>query len=206
MQIDSWVTLLSLESLWWTVGIFFAAALVEMWFPPFPGDAVYFIGLWSIAAGDNAVWAAIAATFCGGFTGFAGLYWLGRARGRRIFMRKPTGMWSEKTLIRIEGWFSRWGGWVIIFGRFIVGVRSAVPLVAGVGLYPRTLALTFGGISIVIWNGLLAVGALSLGHNWKYVSGILKTYNIAFWIVVGVVVAVWGLWKLLKRKDANIPK
>jgi len=200
MPLDSWISFASLESVWWAFGIFFVAALVEMWFPPFPGDAVYFIGLWSMSSGDAAVWVALVAAFCGGFVGFVGLYWLGSARGRRIFMRKPTGMWSEKTLLRIEGWFQRWGGWVIVFGRFFAGVRSAVPLVAGVGSFPRTRALVFGGISIVIWNGLLAVGALTLGHNWAYVSKILKTYNIAFWIAAVVALAGWGLWKLMRRR------
>jgi membrane protein DedA with SNARE-associated domain len=95
---------------------------------------------------------------------------------------------------------------VIVFGRFIVGVRSAVPLVAGVGLYPRTRAFVFGGISIVIWNGLLAIGALSLGHNWSYVAGIVSTYNIVFWIIAGIAAITWGLWKILKKKTAHISK
>ena len=132
MPFDSWISLAWLESFWWTVGLFFAAGLIEMWFPPFPGDAVYFIGLWTISSGNHAVAAALIAAFCGGFTGFIGLYWLGRARGRRVFMRKKKGLWSETTLVRIEGWFQHWGGWVIVFGRFIAGVRSAVPLVAGI--------------------------------------------------------------------------
>lgn len=206
MPFDSWITASLLESFWWTIGIFFVASLLEMWFPPVPGDAVYFIGLWTIAKNDTAVWAALGAAFCGGFAGFAGLYWLGSARGRRIFMRKPAGMWSEKTLTRIESWFQHWGVWVIVFGRFFAGVRSAVPLVAGVGSYPRARALVFGGISIVIWNGILAVGALLLGRNWEYVYGIFKTYNIAFWIIAGVALASWGAWRLLRRRGAKDSK
>lgn len=200
MSIDSWVAFWSLESLWWAFGVFFVASLVEMWFPPFPGDAVYFIGLWSMSAGDISVWMAILASFCGGFVGFAALYWLGRSRGRRLFMRRPSGMWSEQTLMKLEGWFGRWGGWVIIFGRFILGARSAVPLVAGIGLYQQVRALGFGAVSIVLWNGLLAVGALSLGKNWDDVSRILSTYNIAFWIIAGVGLLAWALWRLRKNR------
>lgn len=205
MSLESWLALWSLESLWWTFGIFFAAALVEMWFPPFPGDAVYFIGLWSMSAGDVSVYAAIGAALCGSFLGYVSLYWLGRARGRRLFMR-DSGMWSEKSLRRMEGWFRRWGGWVIIFGRFIVGARSAVPLVAGVSLFPLTWALVFGGISIIIWNGILAVGALSLGHNWESVANILSTYNLAFWIIALAGLTAWGIWKLLKKNGEHTSK
>jgi membrane protein DedA with SNARE-associated domain len=200
MFFEDWVTFWSLQSLWWAIGVFFVAALVEMWFPPFPGDAFYFLGLVSMSAGKVSVMAAIAAACAGGLFGYAGLYVLGAARGRRLFMRRTTGLLSESSLRRLEKWFARWGGWVIIFGRFLVGIRSAVPVAAGIGLYPRTRALTFGLLSILIWNGLLAFGALALGRNWEYVARVVRTYNIAFWALVTAGVAAWGVWKLVQRQ------
>ena len=52
----------------------------------------------------------------------------------------------------------------------------------------------------------MATAALSLGRNWDYVSRILKTYNIAFWILAAVAVAGWGVWRLTRRKRSENPK
>ena len=206
MSVDAWFAATAVDSLWWAFGLFFTAALVEMLFPPFPGDAFYFLGLVSLAARNDSVVAPIVAAFLGGLVGFIALYLLGRLQGRRLFMRKSTGLLSEQTLHKMERWLTRWGGWVIIFGRFLAGIRSAVPLAAGVGLYPRTPAITFGAISIVIWNGLMTTGALALGQNWESVSRIVKTYNTLFWTVVVILAILWGVrfaWRRRKARQAG---
>lgn len=202
--VEAWVTFWTIESLWWTFGVFFIAALVEMWFPPFPGDAVYFIGLATMSAKGEPAWLAITAACIGGLVGFAGLYWLGRAKGRHWFAKRERGLISHNTLHRLEDWFRHWGGWVIIAGRFLMGIRSAVPLVAGIGDYPRERALALGLASIVIWNGLLAAGALLLGQNWEAVSSILSTYSKVFWTIGGIVLLIWiARLFLQKRRTRN---
>jgi len=198
--LDWFVRFWSVQSLWWTFGIFLIAAVTEMWFPPFPGDAFYFIGLVSISAGDLSVVSVVVATCLGGVIGFASLYWLGWAKGRDLFGRRTSGFWSAATLAQVERWFAHWGGWVIVFGRFFTGVRSAVPLVAGISLYPRTRALVLGALSVVIWNGLLATAALSLGANWDHVSRIWDTYNLVFWAVASCSILVWAVLFLRRRK------
>jgi membrane protein DedA with SNARE-associated domain len=190
----------SVQSLWWTFGIFMVVSITEMWFPPFPGDAFYFVGLISVSAGDASVASVILATCMGGFVGFASLYWLGSAKGRDLFHQRSSGFWSPGTLARVERWFTHWGGWVIIFGRFLPGVRSAVPLVAGISLFPCTRALIFGAISIVIWNGLLATAALLLGANWDHVSRIWDTYNLLFWAVALCLILFWAVRFFRRRK------
>ncbi len=195
---NSLVHFWSVQSIWWTFGIFMLAAITEMWFPPFPGDAFFFVGLVSISAGDLSVVSVITASCTGGCLGFASLYWLGNAKGRALFSR-PSGFWSHATLARVERWFAHWGGWVIVFGRFLTGVRSAVPLVAGISLYPRTRAIAFGAVSVVLWNGLLATAALSLGANWESLSRVFSTYNLVFWVAVLCFILFWTV-RLFRRK------
>ena len=198
--LDWFVHFWSVQSLWWTFGLFLIVAVTEMWFPPFPGDAFYFVGLVSISAGDTSVASVITATSLGGCIGFASLYWLGRAKGRGLFGRRTSGFWSAATLTRVERWFAHWGGWVIVFGRFLSGVRSAVPLVAGISLYPRTRALALGALSVLIWNGLLATAALLLGANWERVSRIWDTYNLLFWGAALCVILFWAVRFWRRRK------
>jgi len=202
----SWLSFLTALSLWWTFGVFFIAAFTEMWFPPCPGDSIFFFGLVTLQAGGMPVYSAFVASSLGGFTGFALLYWLGRARGRRAFRPESKGLFSLKSLTRVEAWFQRWGGLVIVFGRFLAGVRSAVPLVAGVGNYPRARTLVLGGVSVLIWNGLLATLALVVHENWDTVARHWRAISIAFWIVVGVIGLLAAVRYGVKKRSSRKPK
>ncbi|MBD3297236.1 MAG: hypothetical protein GF341_01145 [candidate division Zixibacteria bacterium] len=202
MSIDTWFALHSIESLWWAFGLFFAAALVEMLFPPFPGDAVYFFGLVTLAANGSSVYGSIIAACVGGTVGFVTVYWIGQVYGRKFFMKRQSGLWSQNSLVKVEHWISRWGGWVIIFGRFLSGVRALIPLVAGIGSYPTTRSFVLGALSIVIWNGVLATVALVLGENWNTISHTYNTYNYIFWLVAGILILLWaGRWFWQRRRQ-----
>ncbi len=204
MSIDTWFALHSIESLWWAFGLFFAAALVEMLFPPFPGDAVYFFGLVTLAANGSSVYGSIIAACAGGTVGFVAVYWIGQIYGRKFFMKRQSGLWSQKSLAKVEHWIARWGGWVIIFGRFLSGVRALIPLVAGIGSYPMTRSFLLGALSIVIWNGLLATVALVLGENWDTISHTYNTYNYIFWLVAGCLILLWvGRWYWQRRRQTQ---
>lgn len=203
MSIDTWFAVHSLESLWWAFGLFFAAALVEMLFPPFPGDAVFFFGLVTLAANGTSVYGSIIAACAGGTVGFIAVYWIGRIYGRKFFMKRPSGLWSRGSLEKVERWFARWGGWVIVIGRFLSGVRALIPLVAGIGSYPATRSILLGAISIVIWNGVLATVALVLGENWESISRTYNTYNYIFWVVAAVLILLWVVrWYWLRQRQA----
>ncbi|MBI3872837.1 MAG: DedA family protein [candidate division Zixibacteria bacterium] len=201
--LPGWVSFLAMQSLWWAAGIFFVAALVEMWFPPFPGDSIFFLGLVSLQAGGRPVWGAILASSLGAFAGFALLYWLGMAKGRAVIQKRTSGLFSPSGLPKVESWFRRWGVIVIVFGRFLAGVRSAVPLAAGVGAYPLAPTMFLGMLSILIWNALLAYLALLLHQNWTAVGFYWRTYNTAIWIILvaGLVVLAVRYW--LRRRSTR---
>lgn len=199
MVVPSWLSALWLKSLWWTFGIFFLVALTEMLFPPFPGDTLYFVGLIAVQAGGHAVTGALIATFLGGFAGFIILFWLGRTKGRRLFGEHRRGLLSLAALKRAEAWFARWGGMVIVLGRFISGIRSVIPLTAGVSGYPVVPAMVFGAVSIALWNGLLAAAALILHESWGSVAKYWQTYSLVVWLVAGVALAYFG-WRTVRRR------
>jgi membrane protein DedA with SNARE-associated domain len=185
---------------WWTFALFFLTALTEMFFPPFPGDTVYFVGLVGVSAVEGSVVGALAATFLGGVIGFGALYWLGRAKGRRLFSEERTGILAASSLRKVEQWFRRWGSLVTLASRFLPGIRSVVPLAAGVGAYPASLTLVLGAFSIILWNGLLAVAALLLHENWATVSYYWNTYSVIFW-AVGAIVLVAVVWRATRRRN-----
>lgn len=197
-----WMSAFWLQSVWWSFGIFFVASFTEMVFPPFPGDTVYFVGLVSLQIGGSPIAVPFVAAGLGGFLGFVLIFWLGRAKGRALFRKGRSRLFSPESLNLVERWFTRWGGWVIVLGRFLTGVRSVVPLAAGIGNYPMIRALSLGALSVLIWNGLLMFLALSLHKNWDSVSDFVQTYTLLFWIVVGVIIVLWAVLRLRKRRRA----
>jgi len=190
-DLPSWLTALWLQSFWWTMAMFFVAALLEMVFPPFPGDAAYFVGLVTVQSAGQSIAAPFIAAWLGGLLGFVILFWFGCTKGRGLFKENRKGMLSIESLHRVEHWFARWGGIVILLGRFFSGIRSAIPLAAGIGDHSTTSAMTLGGLSILIWNGFLATVALILHQNWETVGRLLKTYSTGVYIVIGVFIVFW---------------
>jgi membrane protein DedA with SNARE-associated domain len=199
-ELFDWFTSMAVQSFWWTIGIFFIAALTEMLFPPFPGDAVFFLGLVSLEAGGVSVIGAFAAAALGGMAGFVALYWLGRWQGRELFIRRNRGVLSVRHLERVEAWFKRWGAAVIIFGRFLAGVRSAVPLAAGVGDYPLVSTVSYGAVSILVWNGLLASLALLAHAKWDFLSSVFRAYSVVAWVVLVALAAGLFFWFRARKR------
>lgn len=200
--LPDWLSYWAVQSLWWTFGIFFIAAITEMIFPPFPGDAVLFLGLITLQSAEISVWRGLIASTLGGLAGFALLYWFGRIKGRALFIRRNAGLFSLERLHRVEAWFKRWGVWVIVFGRFLAGVRSAVPIVAGVGDFPPATTMSYGALSIAIWNGLLAVAAIVLHTNWDRFRSAWQTYNLLIWILLGIGVLIF-VWRMNRARGAK---
>lgn len=197
-----WLSHWAIQSIWWTFGFFFVASITEMLFPPFPGDAVLFLGLITLQTSDIPVARGIIAATLGGLAGFALLFWFGRSKGRAIFIRRDKGLFSMEKLHKVESWFKTWGALVIIFGRFLSGIRSAVPIVAGVGDYPVARTMIFGGISVLIWNLLLAVFAIVLHENWDRFRQMWQTYNLLIWVILGIVVLII-IWRVNRPKETS---
>jgi membrane protein DedA with SNARE-associated domain len=202
-DLPAWLPFWWLNSIWWSFGLFFLVALTEMVFPPFPGDTVFFVALVGVQAGGMSTVLPLVATLFGALAGFGVLYWLGRSRGRRLFRAERTGLLALSSLEKVEGWFTRWGGLVVLFGRFVTGVRSAIPVAAGVSNYPVLKTLTLGALSIVLWNGLLAIAALVLHKNWGTVSGYWQKYSLAFWLVAMTALILFFARKLWARRSAQ---
>jgi membrane protein DedA with SNARE-associated domain len=187
----------------WAYGILFVAAAAEMLFPPFPGDAVFLSGM-VLAGGGALTWPLV---FCVSFLGSLGggwvLYEFGRWKGRSWFARPERKIFNPVTLARIDGLLARHGLGLIAISRFLPGIRSAVPLAAGVAHVPRRQVVLFLTLSIVSWNGLLAGVGFVFGRSWEAVTGFVMIYNRLVITVAILALIGWGLWIYKKTRTTN---
>jgi membrane-associated protein len=172
-----------------------AGAALENVVPPVPADTFVVLGGFLAAVGDlRARWVFAATWLCNVASALA-MYRVGRRYGRP-FMQGPWGrrFLSVHQFARMQAFYDRWGSLAIFFTRFLPGLRSVVPVFAGVARQ------RFGGVALpvlaasAIWYGALVwVGTLA-GHNLDRVMAALHRVNawlVGAAVVVLVAVLVW---------------
>jgi membrane protein DedA with SNARE-associated domain len=92
------------------------------------------------------------------------LYLLGKKYGRRVVEHKRfRKVISSDRLSQIEEKFRKWGVWVVLVGRHIVGLRAQIFLVAGV--------MKMGAIKFLIADSASSLITIALMSGIGYVGG-----------------------------------
>ncbi len=183
----------------WFYGFLFFSAVLENLFPPYPGDVVIFTGGYLASSGKLNIALVFSSTALGSWAGLLILFWLGSTKGRSFLIKKE-GRWiRHENFLKFENWFARYGVAVIIFGRFMAGVRSGVALAAGIAGLSWKRILIFGLLSVLIWNGILMMAAGLVENNWEALYRWFGLYNRLVLAVLAVVIIFWGL-RIWRRK------
>jgi membrane protein DedA with SNARE-associated domain len=166
---------------------------VETYFPIFPSELVMPLsGL--IATQNDMSLAGIAVSgAAGAMMGSMTWYWAARALGYDRFKRLVTRYGrittvSTREVEWLERWFTRIGPILVLVGRVIPAVRTAVSIPAGlVGMpFPRFFALSLVGT--LISTGLLSWLGSLLGDHYKTIE------HYAGPVSTGIVAAAFLLW------------
>ena len=195
------IALISTHGAIWFYLILYASCVTEGLFPPYPGDTVILLGGFFASLGKLDFFLVFLLSIAGSLTSTMILYYLGKKKGRKIFMK---GRILNPTLLeKIEGWFGRYGDKLIIGSRFLSGVRSGVALTAGVGNVRMKIMILYSLISIFLWNGMIIVTAALLQKNWRVLYRFLVVYNRMVLTLLGAAFIVGLIFYLIKRKKKN---
>jgi membrane protein DedA with SNARE-associated domain len=180
------------------------SAFVENLVPPIPGDTITAFGAFLVGVGKLSFLGVYISTTVGSLLGFMCLFWVGRFLGRHFFIERDFRFLRAKDIIKAEEWFGRYGYFLILFNRFMPGIRSAVSLAAGISRF-RTLpvaALSF--LSCAAWNLIWIFMGHTLGTHWetveKKMADFMVRYNVAVIILLALVVLFFIFTKRLRRK------
>jgi len=179
------------------------SAFIENVFPPIPGDTITAFGAFLVGTERLNFAGVYLSTTLGSLMGFMFLFQVGGLLGRRFFVERDLWFFKARDIMRAEEWFRKYGYLLILLNRFFPGIRSVISISGGIsGLKTFRVAL-LALISCGVWNLIWIAAGYMMGSNWETVKGrmacIMVRYNLAIFVLLGVVILFFVLKRLIKR-------
>lgn len=172
---------------------------------PLPGQLVLIAGAVYAGFGGLNILLVALVGLAGTIAGSAAGYYVGDYGGRPILERYGKYiLLTEERLAKAEDFFERRGGLVLLFGRFVEGVRQAMAILAGISemTFRRFIMFTSGGA--VIWVAFWTILSDVAG---SHITTIIK-YAGYFAAVAGVLVVALVVRHVMRarRRRASQPQ
>lgn len=185
--------------------ILFFTIMLEDFGLPVPGETTL-IGVALLAArGDlSIVWVALVA-WLGAVIGDNIGYAIGRYGGHRLIVSKGSvvGITKER-LAKVERFFDRYGGAVVLLARFFEVLRQLNGLVAGTMLMHWPRFLVYNAAGAALWVGVWGVGIYYLGHRLgpllPHISGRALWFGIGG-LVIMLALAAFAGYRLRHNRE-----
>lgn len=144
--------------------------------------------------------AAVIASFVGAEIGYA----IGRLAGREVVLRYGKYVFiREHHLERAERTVDRYGGFVVIIARFIVGLRELNGIIAGVTGMRWTTFMIFNAIGAVAWVGTwVSLGYLAGDHIATIYTDV-SHYSIYVLIALVIALAGYVTRRVIRRRSSG---
>lgn len=126
----------------------------------FPGDSVLFTAGFLASQGVFNIGTLVVVCFFAAVFGDSVGYSFGRRVGKRFFTRDEGLFFRRDYIERARIFYAKYGGKTIVLARFVPGVRTLAPILAGVGEMPYRTFLAYNVIGGCLW----AIGVTLLGY------------------------------------------
>ncbi len=178
--------------------VIFLACFVENLFPPFPGDTFIIAAGGLLGMQRLSVFETYLAIIGGGMLSVLVLYFWGKLYGRDFFMKKNYKYFSSADIIKIEEQFIKRGVLILTFSRFVVGIRSALAVVAGIGRVPLPKMIIFSLLSYFLFSSLLLFVSYKLVEHSDLLVKYFSAYNYVL-IPIVIMILLVIVYKKIKQ-------
>ena len=129
-------------------------------------------------------------------------YWIGHSGGRRLLLRAGV---SRRRLVRFDGFFNRYGVWLILFGRFFDGTRQLNGLVAGSARMPWGEFFLADLSGAALWASVWVIGLYSLDHKGSLLHLFLLRINpwVALLVLAALIITLYLLFRRGVSRDGT---
>ncbi len=171
--------------------------LVEDFGVPAPGETVLIASAFFAGLGHLDIFLVILIAFLAAVIGDNIGFAIGKYGGHSLVNRFGKYVLITPTrLNRLEEFFHRHGGKIIVFARFIDGLRQLNGIVAGLSKMKWKHFLTYNVIGAALWVCLWAL----IGYYGGSHIDIFLRYQLYFTIIVFIAIAGFISWKILKHR------
>lgn len=183
----------------------FLGLLIEFLGLPFPGEIVLTFAGFMVWNKHLSLMGVIFASVLGSLTGTMIAFFIGRHYGRPILDKFGKYFFLNKSKINYaERLFNRHRFVVLLFGRFLPGVRPVSAYAAGIARmkFRVFLPLSLGGS--LIWCSVFVILGTYLGQNWQRVTSLLVDYYIVIVGIILFIAIIFIVRTLAKRKKLRL--
>jgi membrane protein DedA with SNARE-associated domain len=133
-------------------------------------------------------------------------YYIGRFAGRELILRYGKYvLLRPEHLDRAEAIVSRYGGFVVVIARFIVGLREANGIIAGITQMRWLTFLIFNVIGACAWVGTWVTLGYVAGDHIATIYVDINRYFLYLLIALVVLLAGYVGWRRLRRRRVGQP-
>ena len=156
-------------------GAVFAAVGVEGFGIPAPGETLLIAGAVNAATQtDFHIGLLLLTAFLAAILGSSLGYLIGRRGGRALLRRFRV---DGRHLQRVEQGFSRYGGGLIVIGRFFDGPRQLNGIAAGILEMPWWTFTAYNALGAALWVGCWGLGIYYLDEHWRAILEFIRQLN-----------------------------
>jgi membrane protein DedA with SNARE-associated domain/rhodanese-related sulfurtransferase len=188
-------TFVATHGLWLVLGLVFAGGLGV----PLPAPPILIAAGVLAGSGRLPLWAVLGGSLVALLAGDLIWYRLGRWRGQRILrLICQISLEPDSCVQRTEDLFASRQGTMLIVSKFLPGLKSVAPPLAGMLRMPLGRFALYDGAGTLLW----VVAFTGLGYAFSgHVARIASAAWLGGWIgfAVGLALAIWLGWKYLGR-------
>jgi membrane protein DedA with SNARE-associated domain len=183
----------------------FAAAFLEVVFPPIPSEVIFPLVGFTVQSGGLGLGNAVGMAAAGALGSTAGaivIYFVAMKLGRAAIVRFGRRIRvSEREIEKAESWFAKYGAVAVFTGRMVPGIREIISIPAGIGKmnFVKFIAYTFAGS--LVWCVVLTLAGYYLGEAWRgFSEQVSSAFTIVSIVVIAGIIAAIGVWYGRRRK------
>ncbi len=163
--------------------VLFLFPFIENIFPPSPSDLVILLGGTYIGLGKIAFIPALLLTSLSSEIGFLFLFYLGWQTDNKMIAKGKFKFISSESMLTAQKWFNKYGFVIIIFNRFIAGIRAVIAYFAGVSKLEIKKTVIYSSISSVLWHALLLSLGMWFGAHARVIDRAISMYGTVLMIL-----------------------